>query len=238
MNRLQALYERLLAAYGPQGWWPLPSRARRRGFDARGYHPGSFEEPRSAEGRFEIVLGAVLTQNTAWTNVEKALAALQDAGIRRAEDVLTCPPARLARLVRPSGYFNQKAKKLRGIAALFDGARPRSAPPREVLLAQWGIGPETADSILLYAFHLPVFVVDAYTRRILGRIGLAAADAGYDELQLLFHRALPPRHGLFNEYHALLVEHAKQHCRAVPVCGGCPVPTCRHRAAARKSALP
>jgi endonuclease III related protein len=236
VNRLEFLYERLYAAYGPQGWWPLPSRAARSRFDARGYHPGSYEEPRSAEGRFEIVMGAVLTQNTAWTNVEKALAALRAGGIRRPADVRACPPARLARLVRPSGSFNQKAKKLRGVAALFDGTVPRAVPSREALLAQWGIGPETADSILLYAFHRPVFVVDAYTRRILGRIGLAPADAGYDDLQRLFHRALPSRHELFNEYHALLVEHAKRHCRAVPSCAGCPVPSCRFRTAARGAA--
>jgi endonuclease-3 related protein len=226
MTVLEELHDRLFAAYGPQGWWPTPSRAGRPGFDARGYHPGDFRQPRTPRGRFEVVLGAVLTQNTAWTNVEKALVRLHAAGIRLPAEVLSCPPARLARLIRASGYYNQKAKKLKGIAGLIAANR---SPTREVLLGQWGIGPETADSILLYAFHEPLFVIDAYTRRILARIGIIGGKERYEEIQHVFHGALPPRHELFNEFHALLVEHAKVHCRSRPVCEGCPVPSCRYR---------
>ncbi|MGA2479987.1 MAG: hypothetical protein ABSG63_14645 [Spirochaetia bacterium] len=227
MISLIGLHDLLLVAYGPQGWWPLPGSAGRRGFDSRGYHPGDYSQPRSTRGRFEIVMGAILTQNTAWTNVEKALARLREAGILLPSDVRSCRPSRLAGLIRASGYFNQKAKKLKGIAALF--AAKGASPAREVLLAQWGIGPETADSILLYAYRQPVFVVDAYTRRILSRIGLLDGRESYARIQGLFHGELPPRHELFNEFHALLVEHAKRHCRATPLCTGCPVPACAWR---------
>ena len=233
---LESLYSQLLGEYGPQGWWPTPSRAGSRGFTDRGYHPGEYDHPRSAAGRFEIILGAVLTQNTAWTNVEQALQRLRGARIVRPADVLAAPGPGLARLIRPSGYFNQKAKKLKGIAALFSSPRSLTvggAPSREALLSQWGVGPETADSILLYAFRVPVFVVDAYTRRLLQRVGLADGTEGYDALQVLFHGALESRHQLYNEFHALIVHHAKIHCRATPVCDGCPVQRCRYRDSAR-----
>ena len=176
-------------------------------------------------------MGAVLTQNTAWTNVEKALDQLRQRRVRLPRDVLALPTASLAAMVRSSGYFNQKARKLRSLSARFDarGALgPRAAPSRDSLLAEWGVGPETADSILLYAFQVPVFVVDAYTRRILSRIGLIRGTEPYDEIQALFHGALEPEAPLFNEYHALIVEHAKRHCRTRPVCAECPVTRCEH----------
>jgi len=233
-RRIEALYAQLLFAYGPQGWWPLPSKAGKRGFDARGYHPGAYGQPRTAEDRFEIVMGAILTQSSAWTNAETALVLLREAGIRLPADVRSCPQGRLARLIRSSGYYNQKARKLKEVAALFQSARSLAAggaPSREELLSCWGIGPETADSILLYAFRMPFFVVDAYTRRLLGRMGLitGAAQQGYDDIQRIFLEALPRTHELFNEYHALIVEHAKQHCRAKPLCDGCPVLVCLYR---------
>ncbi len=237
-RRIQALYAQLLAAYGPQGWWPLSIKAGARGFDARGYHPGTYGHPRTAEGRFEIVMGAILTQNSAWTNAEAALGRLRDAGIRLPADVHSCPHGRLARLIRSSGYYNQKARKLKEVAALFriEGSlAPGAALPREELLSCWGIGPETADSILLYAFRVPTFVVDAYARRLLNRTGVVAGglQESYDDIQRIFHGALPNTHRLFNEYHALIVEHAKRHCRASPVCAGCPVVVCRYRDSAR-----
>jgi len=230
--RLRSLYERLLAAYGPQGWWPLPSRAGKRGFDSRGYHRGSYRWPRTAAERFEIIMGAILTQNTAWTNVEKALDRLHEEGLALPADLAAVPAARLSRLIRSSGYFNQKAKKLRETALAFLGTSALSeggTPSRERLLSLWGIGPETADSILLYAFRQPVFVVDAYTRRFLERVGIIEDGAGYDAIQQLFHHGLPADHETYNEMHALIVEHAKRHCRAAPVCRGCPVSrSCRY----------
>jgi len=235
---IEALYAQLLSAYGPQGWWPLSRRAGGRGFDARGYHPRSYGQPRTAEDRFEIVMGAILTQNSAWTNAETALSRLRDAGIRLPADLRSCPQRRLAGLIRSSGYYNQKARKLKAVAALFRTARSLgagAAPSREELLSCWGIGPETADSILLYAFRMPFFVVDAYTRRLLGRVGIieGAPQHGYDDIQQIFLGALPHTYRLFNEYHALIVEHAKQHCRAKPLCDGCPVLVCRYRDSVR-----
>jgi endonuclease-3 related protein len=227
-----ALYRQLLAAYGPRGWWPIPGGTRRRGLDSLGYHPGNFSQPRTAADRFDVIMGAVLTQNTAWTNAAAALARLREAGVRLPADVLALSRRRLAALVRSSGYFNQKSKKLKVIAALFclrGALTPAGAPSREALLAEWGIGPETADSILLYAFHVPVFVVDAYTRRILSRIGLIEGGEGYAEIQALFHDSLERRAPVFNEYHALIVQHAKMHCTTRPACGSCPVKHCLYR---------
>jgi endonuclease III related protein len=242
-RRIEALYAQLLSAYGPQGWWPLPSKAGVSGFDAGGYHPGAYGQPRTAEDRFEMVMGAILTQSSAWRNAEKALVRLREAGIRLPAHIRACPQGRLARLIRSSGYYNQKARKLKAVAALFHSERSPSAgaaPAREKLLSCWGIGPETADSILLYAFRVPIFVVDAYTRRLLGRTGIVEGvpQPGYDDVQRIFLEALPRTHQLFNEYHALIVEHAKQHCRAKPLCDGCPVIVCRYRASAFASPRP
>jgi endonuclease-3 related protein len=177
-------------------------------------------------------MGAVLTQNTAWTNADAALTRLLQANVRLPADVLALPLSRLARLIRSSGYFNQKAKKLKAIATLFSRPRaltPAGAPSREALLSEWGIGPETADSILLYAFHKRVFVVDAYTRRVLSRIGLIDGAESYEAIQALFHGALEEDPALYNEYHALIVRHAKVHCMTRPECGACPVRPCRYR---------
>jgi endonuclease-3 related protein len=223
---LRSLYAELLAAYGPQGWWPLPSRSGRRGFDEHGYHAGRLAPLHDRAARFEIALGAVLTQNTAWTNAERALGELADSGVRLPADVLAVGRRRLARLVRTSGSYNVKARKLANLASFFDGHGLVRTPDRTALLGVWGVGPETADSILLYAFGEPVFVVDAYTRRLLARLGTIAGTEPYDEVQALFHRALGYRAPVFNEYHALIVRHAKERCRARPSCRGCPVRGC------------
>ena len=188
--------------------------------------------PRAAAGRFEVIMGAVLTQNTAWTNADAALSRLLDAGVRLPSDILALPLGRLAVLIRSSGYFNQKAKKLKAVAELFSRPRsltPAGAPSRDALLSRWGIGPETADSILLYAFHKPVFVVDAYTRRVLLRIGLIQGTESYEDIQALFHDALEQDPALYNEYHALIVQHARRHCTTRPECVSCPVRPCRYR---------
>lgn len=233
MTRLARIYRILFDAYGPQGWWPIPSMAGRRGFDPGGYHPGDPLQPRTAAGRFEVALGAVLTQNTAWTNAEKALTSLLGAGVGTPEAVCSCDGSRLAALIRSSGHFNRKAGTLKAMAGIFLGRR---VPSREALLALRGIGPETADSILLYAFRQPVFVVDAYTRRLLARIGLAEGAGSDEAVQAFFHDSLPRRPELFSEYHALIVTHAKRFCRALPVCGGCPVRDCAHRRSAKSRA--
>jgi endonuclease III related protein len=175
-NRIQTYYRALFHAWGPQHWWP-------------------------AQSRFEVVVGAYLTQNTAWTNVEKALANLRAAKLLSSRGIRRVSPAKLQRLIRPAGYFRQKANRLKLFVAFLDRryngsltkllSRPTDKL-REELLSLHGIGPETADSILLYAGNHPVFVVDAYTRRILVRHGIASEDASYEEIRELFEQALMP----------------------------------------------
>jgi endonuclease-3 related protein len=202
---LLGTYHRLHTAYGPQGWWP-------------GGSP------------FEVVVGAILTQAAAWTNVEKAIDNLKAAGVLTPRGILKTPVDDLAGLVYPAGYYNAKARKLRAfvemlfkrhggdIGRLF--ALPLSELRRE-LLATHGIGPETADAVILYAAGQPRFVIDAYTRRVFGRLGLAPARDDYGSWQRLFEEALPPDAPLFNEYHALIDRHAKTYCRKKPLCDQC-----------------
>jgi endonuclease III related protein len=172
--------------------------------------------------------GAVLTQNTAWTNVEKAIARLVAANCLTPESIIALSPLALAELIRPAGYFNVKARRLQsfcqflldagGIAIL---QREPTEPLRQRLLAVHGVGPETADDILLYAFERPVFVVDAYTRRIGGRMGLIDGTAPYETIRITFEKALGPDVMRFNELHALIVRHAKDACRKRPQCDAC-----------------
>ncbi|MBI2115251.1 MAG: endonuclease III domain-containing protein [candidate division NC10 bacterium] len=205
--RLRAMYRAMLRALGPQGWWP-------------------------GRNRFEVIIGAILTQNTAWTNVARAIGNLRRARVLTPEALAALPAPQLARLIRPSGYYKTKAARvkrfLRFLRARYalNLSRMFARHPstlREELLAVSGIGPETADSILLYAGGVPVLVVDAYTRRILGRHGLIRPDATYDRVQALFLENLPPETALYNEYHALLVAVGKDFCRPVPRCSGCPL---------------
>ena len=204
---LTEIYRRLLDAYGPQGWWP-------------------------ADSRFEMIAGAILTQAAAWRNVERALDNLRSAGIAGWSEVHALPLEDLAELVRPSGYYNAKARKLKAFAthvcedhdgdldALFAGD---AATVRGELLGIHGIGPETADDILVYAAGKPSFVIDAYTIRILKRVGLEPIERDtYDGWQRLFHDSLPPDVSIFNEYHALLDNHHKAACtKNAPRCHGC-----------------
>ncbi len=219
------VYTTLLTAYGPQGWWPVTSPKGK----VPEYHPGRWGRLTDRQ-RAEIALGAILTQNTAWTNVTRALVNLNAAGLVDLRRIASTPARRLARLIRPSGYFRQKTLKIRAFArhALSRGPLARwlrgPAPGlRTELLGIFGIGPETADSILLYAGGLPAFVVDAYTRRIGSRLGWFSARTRYHEAQGFLVRGLPRRARLYGEFHALLVEHAKRRCRASPLCDGCPL---------------
>ena len=205
---LQELYDRLFAAYGEQHWWP-------------------------GETPFEVMVGAILTQNTAWTNVEKAISALREADALNPEALRTRPLEDLAALIRSSGYFNAKARKLRALGEYLAGygddiERLFASKPlnelREELLALHGVGPETADSMLLYAGNLPSFVIDAYTIRVLGRLGIIDAESRptYDAVRTLFHQSLPMDVQLFNEYHALFVAHGKDVCKSrKPLCSEC-----------------
>jgi endonuclease-3 related protein len=176
--------------------------------------------PKKDKERFEIIIGAILTQNTNWKNVEKAIFNLNKAKLVDINKIKKINKKKLASLIRPSGYYNQKAEKLKIVADFFS---KNKNPTREQLLEVKGIGPETADSILLYALNKPFFVVDAYTKRIFSRIGLCNGKCSYDELQKLFHKNLPKKTKLFNQYHALLVELGKNFCKKKPLCKECPL---------------
>ncbi|MBI5595340.1 MAG: endonuclease III domain-containing protein [Elusimicrobia bacterium] len=223
MNPRRAL-RRLEARFGRQGWWPVTDAG---GLRPR-YRPGRYAAPAPAQA-LEVCVGAILTQNTAWSNVEKALAAVH--GARSLRRLARIPRARLERLIRPSGYFRQKAERLRLFARWAGDApslalRLRKSPLpalRTELLSLKGVGPETADSMLLYAGGRPAFVVDAYTRRIGSRIGWFAPAAGYAEVQAFLTARLPRSVPVYNELHALFVRLAKEHCRTKPQCAGCPL---------------
>jgi endonuclease-3 related protein len=180
---------------------------------------------------FEIVIGAILTQNTSWKNVEKTIEQLNLKNMLTPPALAGADPEDIATLIRSSGYYNQKTKKLKILAQYFFKEKfleKGMHPGRSELLSLWGIGPETADSILLYAFGEPYFVVDAYTKRLLSRLGCISGNESYDEIQDYFTagkrtpKCMSTVH-YYNEYHALIVEHAKQHCRKKPACPGCPV---------------
>ena len=204
---LKEIYHRLFDAYGPQGWWP-------------------------GDSRFEMICGAILTQAAAWRNVELALANLREARIDDWLAVHANCQETLAKLVRPSGYYNAKARKLKAFAAhvcLNHGGEldPMFAADtvtlRRELLSIYGIGPETADDILLYAAGKPSFVIDAYTIRIMSRVGLTPNDGhDYESWQAMFHAGVPKDVQMYNEYHALLDRHHKGACtKNDPRCGGC-----------------
>ncbi len=205
---LHSYFDALFAAYGPQHWWP-------------------------GRTRFEIIVGAILTQNTSWTSVERAIRNLRTARLLSPNAIRKAPSAKLAQLLRPSGYFRQKTRTLKSFVKFlfdtYDGSLNNLfATPtphlRDQLLSLRGIGPETADSILLYAGKHPVFVVDAYTRRILERHGLAHPKLSYHQIRKLFESSLPADHQLFNEFHALIVHTGKHFCRkTIPACSRCPL---------------
>ena len=209
---LTEIYRLLYDALGPQHWWP-------------------------GETRFEIITGAILTQNTSWANVEKAITNLKSADCLTPEKLHHLDPAQLAELIRPAGYYNIKAKRLKNfIDWLFDNYDGELAnletintdQLRAELLAIKGVGRETADSILLYAFDRSIFVVDAYTARIVFRHGLIGPDADYEQLRELFESSLPADTQLFNEYHALLVRVGKEFCRPKARCPDCPMDKLPH----------
>ncbi|MBI3315412.1 MAG: hypothetical protein HYZ87_00335 [Candidatus Omnitrophica bacterium] len=203
---LTAIYRLLWKQYGPQHWWP-------------------------AETPFEVIVGAILTQNTAWKNVETAIQGLKKKRLLSPRKMTEVSSSVLARVIRPAGYFNVKARRLKHFL-LFLRQRYKGdlktllkrsiGPLREALLSVNGIGPETADSIVLYAAHKPIFVVDAYTRRIFSRLGFLGGEESYGEIQAVFMKALPKQTTLFNEYHALIVAHGKNTCAARhPRCSRC-----------------
>jgi endonuclease III related protein len=208
VSMLREVYEKLLAEFGPQRWWP-------------------------GETPFEVIVGAVLVQNTAWRNVERAIENLRDAGLMEPRKLYAVTEQETAELIRPAGYYQVKARRLRNLLKLiverYEGSleamfHVHLATLREELLGVNGIGPETADAILLYAGGLPTFVVDTYTHRVLARHGWIGYEAGYDEIKDHFESSLPADAALYNEYHALLVRVGKEYCRKTePKCAACPL---------------
>ena len=230
--KINTLYKRLLKEYGPQGWWPVTRT------DHPEYFPGSYDHPRNGKEAWEIMVGAILTQNTAWKNVEKALKNLIKAQCLDMKCIAGMPKQELAELIRPAGYYNQKADRLKVLARYmldkWGGNLNRFFSRhileiREELLSIKGIGRETADSIILYAGKKPIFVVDAYTRRIFYRLGVISSERErYDRIREMVEKEFSDlgseqKRVVFNEFHALMVEHAKQHCRKRPSCENCPV---------------
>ena len=205
---LQWVYSRLFTHFGHQHWWP-------------------------GDSPFEVMVGAILTQNTAWKNVEKAIANLKANEALSADIMAATPRSQLAEWLRPSGYFNIKAERLQTFCRWLlepDKLQHLEQLPtlelRHALLSVKGVGPETADDMLLYAFERPVFVIDAYTRRLFSRLELISGDEGYETLRALVEGTFGQREnpvGIFNEFHALIVVHAKEYCRKLPQCPGCPL---------------
>jgi endonuclease III related protein len=208
------IYRKLYETYGPQHWWP-------------------------GETPFEVMVGAILTQNTSWANVEKAIQNLKGRKVLHVRGIHRLKRNQLASLIRSSGYFRIKADRLKAfvnfLSENYDGelkrmTKERLETLRQKLLDVKGIGPETADSILLYGLKKPIFVVDAYTKRILSRHGIISEKASYDEVQRFFMDHLPRDERLFNEYHALLVHLGKTLCKKRPRCDICPLEGIEHRA--------
>jgi endonuclease-3 related protein len=221
--KVSEVYQNLFDKFGPQKWWP-------------------------GETRLEVIIGAVLTQNTAWQNVEKAIKNLKNEGLIDVQSLMDVEPKMLAELIRPSGYYNIKSLRLKEVITFLSRNRVKSLRLKEVitflsrnrgienlldhkslelrnnLLKLNGVGEETADSILLYAFQKPIFVVDAYTKRVFSRVGLLDEGMHYGEVQTFFEKNLKKDAALYNEYHALIVKLGKEYCKKKePLCNGCPI---------------
>lgn len=206
--QLESIYRKLYSRFGPQHWWP-------------------------ADSAFEVMVGAILTQNTNWQNVERAIANLKKRGDLDFKKLFRLPEKKLALLIKPAGYYNIKARRLKELLKFLDAhcgtdikqlCRQNTRALRRKLLSVKGVGEETADSILLYALNKPVFVVDAYTKRIFSRHGFIPQDATYEQAQELFMGSLKADAKVFNEYHALIVRLGKEHClKNKPRCAGCPL---------------
>lgn len=210
------IYNQLLKKYGYQGWWPIlghkgvnPTKTG----SIKGYHPKDYSFPKNASQAFEISVGAILAQNTSWINAEKSLQNLSEHRLINPKAMLE-NPEKVRELIKPSGYFNIKANYLNNFSNFFLSLNGRT-PKRDELLAVKGVGRETADSILLYAYKVPVFVVDAYTKRMAKHLGLTDSN-NYEIIRDYFEKLLSKDYELFSEFHALIVEHAKNHYSKKP----------------------
>ena len=201
MNAIEKIYKRLLTNYGKQGWWPLSDI---------GYHPGKYYAIKTHSQIFEIYVGAILTQSTSWKNVEKAIFNLKKNNLLNPKAIIEKDEETIKHAIKSVGYYNQKYKRLVDVSKFYLSLKDKM-PTRHELLSVKGIGQETADSILLYAHREPIFVVDAYTIRIIQNLKLIKKETKYETIQKLFMENLPKDFRIYQEYHALLVEHAKRY---------------------------
>ena len=217
-NIVTLIYKKLYDLYGPQGWWPLinyRSLKLNKTGSIIGYHPKNYDLPKKRNEIYEIILGSILTQNTSWMQAEMALFNLNDLKAIEPEKFMELDDVVLKSMIRCAGFLNQKSIYLREITKFFIELNGE-IPTRKRLLAVKGVGNETADSILLYAFKQPEFVVDSYTKRIFSYLGLVDENIKYIELKELFESNLPQYVAIYNEYHALIVEHAKRYYNKKP----------------------
>lgn len=214
---IKKIYDVLFKEYGPQGWWPIldvdGSNPTKTG-SINGYHIGDYSYPKTKLQSYEICLGAILTQNTSWPQVEKALINLKKLDTINPEKILTINEDVLKEAIKPAGYFNQKANYIIEFTKWF--IKLKGTPTRKDVLNIKGVGPETCDSMMLYAFKQPEFVIDAYTKRILLNLSLIKEKEKYDDIKNIFEKSLNKDFKLFQEYHALLVEHAKRYYQKKP----------------------
>ncbi|MBS3101181.1 endonuclease III domain-containing protein [Candidatus Woesearchaeota archaeon] len=219
---IQEIYNELYSSFGPQHWWPVTAEGK--------LHPEYSGGPKNEKQQLEVCFGAILTQNTSWKNVEKAIIELNKNNLIDIKKIIKIKNEKLAKIIKSSGYHNQKAKKLKNFCMFLSenyGGKLNSLFKKDInelrseLVSVNGIGPETADSIILYAAKKPIFVIDAYTKRIINRIGYK--ESKYEEIQKLFMQSLPNSEKLFNECHALLVELGKNICKKSPLCSKCPI---------------
>ena len=217
MNKILKIYELLLQEYGPQGWFPLidlkKTNPTKTG-SINGYHPSDYSYPKTEREGFEIALGCILTQNTSWIQVEKSLIRLRSLGKISIELIKSIDDEKLKEIIKPSGYFNQKAKYIRNLIRFIESRNIsflKGNITRDELLSVKGIGNETCDAILLYAFKKKSFVVDAYTKRILSNLKIIKKNEKYKEIKKIIEKNIPNNQEIYNEFHALLVEHAKRY---------------------------
>ena len=212
IGKISDAYDILYDSYGPQGWWPLSGRI--------GYHKGDYFYPRNRRQRYEICVGAILAQNTSWNNAQKAVCLLKEKTGFSPEKTLKLSRDGLSSIIKSSGYHMQKAEKIFAFTEYFIRLGKRT-PKRHELLGVWGVGSETADSMLCYGFRRPEFVSDAYALRVARRIGWTKDKTGYEGLKDLVTKGLGTDYAILGEFHALLVEHCKRSCKKRPDCNGC-----------------
>ena len=224
-NKIKAIYDRLYSLYGPQGWWPLINHAGANPTKTgaiNGYHPGDYNLPSERNDIYEVIIGTILTQNTSWLSAEKALYNLNQLNVINPEKLLALEDDVLKSTIRPAGFMNQKAKYIKDVTEFFISLDGKT-PTRKEIISVKGVGNETADSVLLYAYKKPEFVIDTYTKRMMLQMGLVDEKMRYIGMKKLFESSLPEDVAIYQEYHALIVEHAKRYYSKKPYAVNDPV---------------